>query len=582
MSLHSRHRWFVMAAGITLAFSAISLTGNRHHAALAAVSDGLGLVLMAAATTAAIRNGFHAPKAERSFWGLMALGFALWAANQAAWTYYECLLRRDIPDPFFSDIILFFHMVPMIAAVAWRPDLAKKDSAVHLRVLNFMMLLGWWVFLYAFIVFPHQYVLSNVQLYNRCYDQLYGVENGLFLVVLGIALWNSSGNWRLLYMNFFVPAVLYTVASQFLNRAAANDSYYSGSAYDIPMIGTIAWMAATAWSAREWDLKVTQSRFDARWADVVPRIAMLAILSLPPLGLWTVLLDLSSPAVRAFRIYAVLTAMLLLGACVFLRQYVQDQKLMNLLEDSRKGFESQQKLQDQLVQKEKLASLGSLVAGAAEEIDHPLTAIMNSSEQLWSHGELTDQQTTLLRKTLTHAQRSRDLVVSLLRFAQHAPGEKALVDLSVLLNRAVQMVQWRYAGDKLRIAVSIDSELPRVWGNVNQLFQAFVEIVENAMDALQEAGAGSLQIKAQRQDQDAVVEFLDDGPGIREPLRVFDPFYTTKPVGKGTGLGLSVAYGVIIDHDGQITCQNRPEGGAVFVVRLPVSAESAALGAGAV
>ena len=580
MSLLRRHRWFVAAAGITLAFAVVSLTSHRS-AALAGLSDVLGLLLMLAGLAVALANAVARPREERSFWGLMALGFALWAGNQAGWTFYEAVLRRGVPDPFFFDIVLFFHMVPMIAAIAWRPDLAKRDAALQLRVLNFFMLLGWWVFLYAFIVFPHQYVFSNVHLYNRYYDQLYGLENVLLLAVLGIAIWSSSAGWRRLYLNFFVPALLYAVNSQLLNRAVANDTYTSGGPYDIPMIGTVAWMAATVWCAREWDLKMTAFQFHERWSTAVPRVAMLAILSLPMLGLWTVLLDSSPEPVRIFRVYAVLIAMFLLGACVFLRQYVQDQALINLLQESRTGFESQQRLQDQLVQKEKLASLGSLISGAAEEIDHPLTAIMNTAEQLWSNGDLSDQQTGLLRKILTHAARSRDLVVSLLRFAQHSPGEKALVDLSMLLGRAIQMVQWRYAGDKLQISVSIDAELPRVWGNVNQLFQAFVEIIENAMDALQETGGGFLRIKAHRQVQDAVLEFSDDGPGIREPLRVFDPFYTTKPVGKGTGLGLSVAYGVIIDHDGQITCQNRPEGGAQFIVRLPIAVESAAAGAAA-
>jgi C4-dicarboxylate-specific signal transduction histidine kinase len=120
----------------------------------------------------------------------------------------------------------------------------------------------------------------------------------------------------------------------------------------------------------------------------------------------------------------------------------------------------------------------------------------------------------------------------------------------------------------------IAPDLPLVQGNANQLFQALVEIIENAMDALEEAGGGSLEVSAQGQGNETVLQFSDTGPGIRDPLRVFDPFYTTKPVGKGTGLGLSAVYGVIRDHSGQITCQNKPEGGALFVVRLPVAVES--------
>jgi signal transduction histidine kinase len=113
------------------------------------------------------------------------------------------------------------------------------------------------------------------------------------------------------------------------------------------------------------------------------------------------------------------------------------------------------------------------------------------------------------------------------------------------------------------------------------LFQAFVEIIENAMDALEEAGGGTLEITAHRLDQDAMLQFSDTRPGIRDPLRVFDPFYTTKPVGKGTGLGLSAVYGVIQEHSGQITCQNKPEGGALFIVRIPAAVEPAAQVAGA-
>ena len=117
---------------------------------------------------------------------------------------------------------------------------------------------------------------------------------------------------------------------------------------------------------------------------------------------------------------------------------------------------------------------------------------------------------------------------------------------------------------------------PHAIANANQLFQAFVEIIENAMDAIEESGGGSLSISAQQQGRDVVLQFSDTGPGIRDPHRVFDPFYTTKPVGKGTGLGLSAVYGVVQDHSGQITCRNKPEGGAEFTIRLPLNPEAVA------
>jgi len=107
------------------------------------------------------------------------------------------------------------------------------------------------------------------------------------------------------------------------------------------------------------------------------------------------------------------------------------------------------------------------------------------------------------------------------------------------------------------------------------LFQAFAQIVDNAVDALEESGGGSLQVMTQQDGGEVLILFSDSGPGVREPHRVFDPFYTTKAIGKGTGLGLSAVYGTVQEHGGQITCQNKPTGGALFTIRLPILAAEA-------
>ena len=581
MGLFRRHRWFVAAAGITLAFAVVCLTAPRGPH-LTAFADIVGLVLMLAGLGVATANAWNRPGPERSFWALIAVGFLCWIANQAAWTIWQTVLHRPIPDPFVFDIILFFHSVPMFAAVAWRPDLQNKDGKVVLSLLNFLMLLGWWVFLYAFIVFPHQYVLLNVSTYDSYYDLLYGIQNGLLVAILVTSVLTSSGGWRRLYLHYLAAFTLYSINSQLLNRAIADSSYYSGSLYDVPLIAAVAWITAASLSVRNWELASSQWNLHPRWKKVVPRMAMLAILSLPALGLWTLFFDHSAVPSRQFRLYAVLVAMLLLGGFVFLRQYFQDQALIALLKESRCAYESQKQLQNQLVQKEKLASLGNLVAGAAQEINHPLNAIMTFSEELWTGGErLSEEQNNLLRKIVTQARRTSDLVSSLLSFARQAPGEKNSVHLGVLLTRASQLLESRRPPGKIEVRLSIEKGFPEILANANQLFQAFVEIIENALDAVEEAGGGSLDISAQRQGTEVALKFSDTGPGIREPQRVFDPFYTTKPVGKGTGLGLSAVYGVIQDHGGQITCRNKAEGGAEFIIRLPLQAASAAQSAGA-
>jgi signal transduction histidine kinase len=578
MSLFPRHFWFVAAAGITVAFAGVSLTAHRSSG-LTAFGDIFGFLIMAMAAGIALANAFSKPGLERSFWALLAFGFSLWTFNQAAWAVCETILHRPVPDPYFADIILFFHVVPMIAAVVWRPDLLRKESTLQLSTLHFLMLLVWWIFLYAFIVFPDQYVVLNVAAYDRYYGMLYEVENILLLVVLAFAVWTSSGPWKRLYLNFLAAAALYTGGAQVLDQAVIHGTYYSGSLYDVPLVGAVCWLIATALASRGWDLKSAAPPEDWSLRKITPQLSMLAILSLPVLGLWTFIWDKSPSNSRMFRLFTTLAAMLVLGAFVFLRQYMQDQTLMRLLKESREGYENQQRLQSHLVQKEKLASLGRLVAGAAHEINHPLEAIMGCSERLWSNEQLTTEQDGLVRKIVNQARRTRDLVSDLLSFAQQRPGEKALVDLSVLLHRSAQMIESQHHASRIRVETLIDPEFPRVRGNANQLFQVFIEIIENAIDALEEAGGGSLKISARRQGYEAVLQFSDTGPGIREPQRVFDPFYTTKPVGKGTGLGLSAVYGVVQDHGGQITCQNNPDVGALFVLRFP--AEPAAQAAGA-
>src|SRR4029077_7164099 len=465
MGLVRRHRWFFAAAGITLAFAAVCFTARGPSPALTAFADLIGLALMLVALWVCSANALARPRKERSFWALTVFAFLLWTINQFAWSIWEIVLHRPIPDPFLFDIILFFHTVPMIAAVAWRPDLLAQREKMLLSLLNFLMLCGWWVFLYAFIVFPHQYVVADVGKYNIFYDGLYGVENAVLVGVLVLASVTSSGGWRRLYLHLLAASVVYGLNSQLLDRASANSTYYSGSVYDIALVGTVAWITAAAISSRQWDLKSFELIPDRRWKNLVPQLALLSILSLPVLGSWTVLFDHSPAASRTFRIFAVLGAMLLLGSFVFLRQYLQDQTLMSLLRESRRAYQSQMQLQNQLVQKEKLASLGNLIAGAAHEIDHPLTAVMSYSEQLWSKEKLTDEQNALLRKIVNQARRTRDLVASLLSFAQQAPGEKIVVDLGILLNRAAQLMEPRRQSSKVKLQISIGEHFPPVRGN---------------------------------------------------------------------------------------------------------------------
>jgi signal transduction histidine kinase len=574
MSLFGRHRWFALAGGVTLAFAGVSLAVPPGPA-LTAIFDFGYLFIAVIIAVPALVNARSEQGSTRRFWLLLGSGCMLWAVNQAGWAYYEVLRHAAVPDPWSLDMFLFLHLIPMIAAAGLRPHRAEEGQKFRVGTLDFILLLVWWVFLYAFAVLPSQYLSVNVAEYDRNFGDLYLVENGVLVLMLGIVARGATAGWKKVYLNLMAAATLYAVASQAVNLAVTSGVYTTGSLYDIPLIAGVSWMAATVLTAREWQPQAAPPNGDDKWGTMALRLAMLAILSLPVLGLWTFLWDRSPALTRTFRLFTVLTAMLVLGVFVFVRQYLQDQALIRLLEDSRRSFENEQRLQSHLVQREKLASLGQLVAGAAHEIDHPLTAIMGYSEALWSNHRLSSEQDTLVRKIVHHSQRTRELISSLLSFAQQSSGEKTMVDVCMLLQRSVQMRELQRHDQKVRIETSFEPDMPKVWGDGHSLFQAFVQIVENALDAVEDVGGGLIRVSAEARGEQVVLQFSDSGPGIKEPHRVFDPFYTTKPIGKGTGLGLSAVYGVVQDHKGLITCQNKTGGGALFVLVLPIAGENA-------
>jgi len=565
-------QWWWYATGVILTITLSGAVSRSHAFAITAFSNITALLLLFIAMFVMLANGISSRGSTRGFWILMSAGFALWVSNQLGWTWYEVLLQRPLPDPFFGDVLLFLHVVPFMAAVTLRPHRTAEERSGSFGVLNTLMLLLWWVFLYGFVVFPQEFLSLNAPVYTRSYDLLYMIESLLFLAVVGLAALYASGDWKRLYLQLFGATALYAANSQAMNAAIIRGTYYSGGWYDIAYMVSLCWLVGLGLSARRLRLQPQAAQEGSlAWAALLPKLAMLAILSLPLLALWTIRYDPAPANLREFRLLITLVAMLVLGAVLFLKQYLQDQKLTRLLDDSNESFDNLQRLQTELVQKEKLASLGQLVAGAAHEINNPLAAILGYSELLSANDTLSPEQTAMARKIGQQARRTRDLVADLLSFAQQTPAEKVAVDVGVLLNRAVQIELLHLDGKKIRLETRIDSTLPRVWGNTNQLFQAFVQVIGNAIDALEEVGGGALTVSGRREANEVVLEFSDTGPGMREPAKVFDPFYTTKPIGKGTGLGLSATYGVVQNHQGQITCCNKPEGGALFTLRFPVS-----------
>ena len=244
--------------------------------------------------------------------------------------------------------------------------------------------------------------------------------------------------------------------------------------------------------------------------------------------------------------------------------------MIRLLRSSEESFENLKKLQAQLVQSEKLASLGQLVGGAAHELNNPLTAMLGYAELLGST-QLNDDQRILADKIGIQVRRTKALVASLLSFAKQSPAEKSRIDVNALCQTTLKLLQPQLLSHNVTVRVELSHDLTPILGDSNQLLQVCLHLVTNAFQALGEIGGGIVTISTFRENNRVIIEVADSGPGAKEPDRVFDPFYTTKSVGKGIGLGLSACYGIVQEHGGRISCSNRAEGGARFRMELPTS-----------
>jgi PAS domain S-box-containing protein len=236
-------------------------------------------------------------------------------------------------------------------------------------------------------------------------------------------------------------------------------------------------------------------------------------------------------------------------------------------------------LRGKLVHAEKMAAVGQLVSGVAHEVNNPLTAILGFADLLLENPDIPQTAIKDLRVILQEAQRTKQIVQNLLSFARQMPPQRNPVQLNLILRRTIQLRAYDFNSHGVEIIEHLDEGLPDVIGDAHQLQQVFLNILNNAYDAVHEVGRPArIEIMTAKAGNAVEVSFRDNGYGISHPDRIFDPFFTTKEVGKGTGLGLSICYGIVKEHGGEILCHNNTDGqGATFIVRFPAAPHTASL-----
>jgi two-component system, NtrC family, sensor kinase len=254
-----------------------------------------------------------------------------------------------------------------------------------------------------------------------------------------------------------------------------------------------------------------------------------------------------------------------------------------LYEETRTAYDNLRRTQEQLLHSEKMAAVGQLISGVAHELNNPLTAILGYSQLLTSSPGVGAQGVEYADKLYKQAQRTHRIVQNLLSFARQHKPERIAVNVNSILEETLALRDYDLRMKNIHVHLELASDLPVTAADPHQLQQVFLNLVNNAVDAvLESASEGDLWVHTSTRGDRLVVEFTDSGPGVKEPSKVFDPFYTTKPVGKGTGLGLSICYGIVSEHGGTIRVRNVQPRGAAFTIEMPFqqAAERRALPSG--
>jgi len=248
--------------------------------------------------------------------------------------------------------------------------------------------------------------------------------------------------------------------------------------------------------------------------------------------------------------------------------------------DLRPRIEMEKQLQEthlQLVNSEKMASLGKLAAGIAHEINNPMGGILIYSSLLMEALEGKDSKRQDLEKIVQEATRCKEIVKSLLEFSRQTEPKMEPTNINKAITDDLFFLENQALFYNIEIVKNLPPELPRIRGNASQLKQVFMNIIVNAAEAMHGTGTLTITTGLSRDEKEMWIDFADTGEGIpQENLsKIFDPFFTTKEVGKGTGLGLSTSYGIIDGHGGRIDVKSQVGEGTTFRIELPVEPEDA-------
>ena len=315
---HHLRLWATLIVFLTLGQLAATVFVPRSFS-LTLINDVIEFLLILSALLVFWANASVAPKQTRLFWLLLAACWGITTVAQAMWMYFDLVLRKEVPTLFAGDILIFLSNIPFLAALLLQPHHDPVEGRKSKGTVDFLLLLLWWLYLYLFFVIPWQYVVIDEARDGSNFNRLNGLLDIVLLLTLGFLCSRSFGRWRWLYAICFTAQLLMTVSGYVVNQAIDRHLYYPGSWYDVPYsVALASFSVAGLFGFTLAGAPVASKQLKA--SVPVNKLGMLAVLSLPVMGAWTVLNRTIPSQVTQFRELVTLGTMLVMAFLVFAKQ----------------------------------------------------------------------------------------------------------------------------------------------------------------------------------------------------------------------------------------------------------------------
>ncbi|MGC1905542.1 MAG: PAS domain-containing protein, partial [Candidatus Acidiferrum sp.] len=288
-------------------------------------------LLLLLATGFAIRNGIRQTLGSRPFWVLLAISYGLWSLHQGLSLYYELGRHMEVPDNSIADPVLFLHIVPLMAAVATLPHRNVSDRKPYRAILNTLLLLFFWGFVYAYFVFPYQYLFSSSATpssYGVRFDILYLLENLALVLAVGISTLRVQPPWKSVCLHLFVASNLYALSAVVANLAIDSGGYVNGKLYGLGLTASVCWFVWVPLRAQhELGADATATRFDNGESSRGSIWAMLVVVMISIPIAWELLQRNESSGLRTLRLLIAIAAIVCLASAAYIKEYLARREL---------------------------------------------------------------------------------------------------------------------------------------------------------------------------------------------------------------------------------------------------------------